>query len=94
MVNARLEGRDSRASGAEAARHPSPQELIEPRMDAGPMHQVIRLVIGPGAGAAHQEASRIAAGPAIDLGMHDLGMELHTDCSRSVEEGLVRERAA
>ena len=38
--------------------------------------------------ALHAEAHGIVAGPAVDLGVGNLGMELHGD-GRAVAEGLV-----
>ena len=62
-------------------------------MDPGAVRQVIRHVLDAGPRTTHEEARRIAPGPAIDLGMHDLGMELHGDRGGPVEKRLIGECA-
>src|SRR5262245_41464175 len=46
-------------------------------------------VLGPRAGALHVEAGIAVAGPTVDLGVGDLGVELQAD-GGAIGEGLVR----
>src|SRR5687768_12080314 len=42
---------------------------------------------------AHEQAHGIGARPAIYLRVHDLRVELYAECRRTIDEGLVLERA-
>ena len=63
----------------EFALDPARQEAIEPGVHPGRVVDMALDVLVPLAGALHAEARVVVPGPAVHLGVGDLGVELQAD---------------